>query len=62
MTTLFYNMAVHPEVLKKAQAELDSVVGPDRLPVMGDKERLPYLGAVIKEILRWNPPGPIGLQ
>jgi hypothetical protein len=60
MTTLFYVMAMNPHVLKKAQTELDVVVGTDRLPQMSDLEALPYINAVIKEILRWNPPVPLG--
>jgi cytochrome P450 len=42
----------HPEVQKKAQEEIDSVVGPDRLPDFSDKENLPYVNAVLKEVLR----------
>jgi cytochrome P450 len=60
MTTLFYVMAMNPQVLKKAQEELDRVVGTDRLPAMSDLDQLPYINAVIKEVLRWNPPLPLG--
>jgi hypothetical protein len=60
MTTLFYVMAMYPHILKKAQAELDAVVGTDRLPQLSDLEALPYINAVLKEILRWNPPLPLG--
>jgi hypothetical protein len=60
MTTLFYVMTMNPHVLKKAQAELDAVIGTDRLPQMSDLGALPYINAVIKEILRWSPPVPLG--
>lgn len=53
-------MMRHPDVQKKAQAEIDSVVGPDRLPGEADRERLPYLRAVLWEVLRWQPIGPLG--
>ncbi len=39
-------------VLRKAQEELDRVVGPDRLPEFGDRESLPYLNAVLEELYR----------
>jgi len=35
--------------------ELDAVVGTDRLPCWDDREQLPYLRAVIKEVHRWAP-------
>ncbi|KAI0754719.1 O-methylsterigmatocystin oxidoreductase [Daedaleopsis nitida] len=47
-------MYLFPEVQKKAQAELDAVVGPNRLPTHADKDSLPYLSAVVKEALRWQ--------
>lgn len=53
-------MTLHPEVQKRAQEELDLVVGPDRLPSLEDRPNLPYVEAVVKEVLRWNPVGPLG--
>lgn len=46
-------------VLKKAQAEIDAVVGEDRTPVWADYERLPYVAAVVKEAMRWRPVVPL---
>ena len=60
MQTLFLAMALHPEVQKKAQAEIDAVVGPDRLPDIEDRPSLPYINALIKELLRWNLVTPLG--
>lgn len=54
-------MILHPEVLRKAQAELDAVVGPARLPTFADRPALPYLDAVMSEVLRWGVPVPLGL-
>ncbi|KAF8507777.1 cytochrome P450 [Gautieria morchelliformis] len=54
-------MVLSPEVQKKAQAELDAVVGPSRLPEFGDRDNLPYINALCKEILRWHPLLPLGL-
>jgi cytochrome P450 len=53
-------MALHPEVQIKAQAELDAVIGPRRLPDYNDRASLPYLNATVKEVLRWNPVAPLG--
>jgi cytochrome P450 len=54
-------MTVSPEVQKRAQEEIDRVVGTDRLPTVADRENLPYVDAVVKEVLRWHPVAPMGL-
>lgn len=59
--TTFLAMSLYPDVLKRAQAELDAVVGPSRLPDWDDQESLPYVNAVIKESLRWLNVFPLGL-
>ena len=53
-------MALYPEVQKKAQAEIDAVVGPNRLPEFRDRPSLPYINAVVKESFRWNIVAPVG--
>jgi cytochrome P450 len=53
-------MTLYPDVARKAQAELDAVVGTDRLPRFSDREDLPYINAVALEVMRWHPVGPIG--
>ena len=45
-------MTRYPHVLRKAQKEMDGVLGHDRLPDFSDRESLPYLNAVLEEILR----------
>ncbi len=55
-------MAIYPEVQKKAQAEVDAVIGSDRLPVSADRPNLPYIDAVVKEVLRWNSVAPMGMS
>ncbi|KAF9451148.1 cytochrome P450 [Macrolepiota fuliginosa MF-IS2] len=59
--TFVLAMFNYPDVQRKAQEEVDSVVGPDRLPDFSDRPRLPYLSAIIKEVLRWNPIVPMSL-
>lgn len=54
MSTLygFYlAMVLYPDVQRRAQTELDSVVGTDRLPCLEDREKLPYINALVKELL-----------
>ena len=54
-------MIAFPEVQRRAQAELDTVVGHDRLPTFDDATRLPYVQAIIEEVLRWRPTLPLGV-
>ncbi|KAG4131228.1 hypothetical protein ERO13_D09G193501v2, partial [Gossypium hirsutum] len=49
----------NPEVLRKAQQELDQVVGKSRLVQESDTPCLPYLQAIIKESFRLHPPIPM---
>ena len=52
-------MTLNPEVQAKAQKEIDTMMGPDQLPETSDRPNLPYVEAVVKEVLRWNPGFPI---
>ncbi|KAF8524543.1 cytochrome P450 [Hysterangium stoloniferum] len=54
-------MIKYPEVQKKAQAELDNVLGIDRLPTFDDWPSLPYINAICLEIQRWRPVLPLGI-
>jgi len=53
-------MVRNPEIQKKAQAEIDSVVGTDRFAEFKDRPHLPYVEAMISEALRWMPVTPTG--
>lgn len=54
-------MMLNPEVQVKAQSELDRVVGRDRLPDFLDREKLPYIDALVTELWRWRSTAPIGI-
>jgi cytochrome P450 len=54
-------MRLYPHVMKKAQAEIDAVVGRDRLPMFEDQNDLPYVRAIVKEVLRWRPVAPLAM-
>ncbi|KAH9002678.1 cytochrome P450 [Lactarius hatsudake] len=54
-------MLVYPETQARAQAELDAVVGRERLPTFADYPHLPYIRAMVKEALRWRAVDPVGL-
>lgn len=53
MRTFVLAMVLHPEVLAKAQEEMDRVIGSERLPDWDDREALTYLDCVIKEVYRY---------
>lgn len=45
-------MMLHPEIQAKAQAEIDAVVGSNRMPGWSDWDNLPYIRCTMKETLR----------
>ncbi|KAI0041516.1 cytochrome P450 [Auriscalpium vulgare] len=54
-------MIAFPETQKRAQQDLDRVVGRGRVPTFADLPHLPYIQAMVKETLRWRPVAPVGL-
>ncbi|KAG1825395.1 cytochrome P450 [Suillus variegatus] len=61
LMTFSLAMVLYPDVQRRAQAEIDSVVGRDRLPTFEDRPSLPYIESVFRETLRWQPIGPLGV-
>lgn len=57
--TFFLMMVLNPQVQEKAQAEIDLVLGGDRLPTIDDRPSLPYVNAILREIYRYNPIAPL---
>ncbi|KAF8840012.1 cytochrome P450 [Paxillus ammoniavirescens] len=54
-------MVRYPEAQRRAQAEIDAVVANDRLPTFEDRPYMPFLEAMLREVLRWHPVAPLGL-
>lgn len=54
-------MSEYPDVMAKAQKEIDSVVGSDRLPTFADRKNLPYVEALFNECLRYSVGVPLGM-
>ncbi|KAG2032253.1 cytochrome P450, partial [Suillus americanus] len=54
-------MVLYPDVQARARAEIDQVVRHDKMPCPDDRESLPYLDAILFEVLRWYPVGPLGI-
>jgi cytochrome P450 len=61
LDTFYLAMVLNPSCQRLAQEELDMVVGRTRLPDYNDRPHLPYINALILEILRWNPVTPMGM-
>jgi hypothetical protein len=53
-------MMANPEAQRRAQQEIDTVVGHNRLPNFDDEDSLPYVSALVKEVLRWKNVLPVG--
>lgn len=54
-------MTLHPEIQRRAQAEIDAVIGSERFPQISDRESLPYVAALVSEVQRWGSVAPQGL-
>jgi len=52
LVVFILNMVLHPEIQKKAQQQIDSVIGHDRLPDFNDRSSLPYVDYIVQETLR----------
>jgi len=61
MLAMVMVMVLYPEVQKKARREIDEVVGSQRLPGFNDRDSLPYLECVLRELYRWSCPLPLGI-
>jgi cytochrome P450 len=55
-------LVLYPDVQKKAQEEIDKVIGPHRLPDFEDRHSLPFVEALYREVLRWHPLAPFGMS
>jgi cytochrome P450 family 78 subfamily A len=52
-------LVLHQDIQARVHEELDKVVGRDRPVTESDSGSLAYLQAIIKEVLRMHPPGPL---
>ncbi|KAF9062359.1 cytochrome P450 [Rhodocollybia butyracea] len=53
-------MLMNPDVQVEAQRELDKVLAPGDLPTFSLKSDLPYISAIVREVLRYQPVAPVG--
>ncbi|TFK74834.1 cytochrome P450 [Pluteus cervinus] len=59
--TAFYCLASHPEVVRRARAEIHHVLGTGRLPSLSDRPLLPFLEAIYREVMRFYPILPLSV-
>lgn len=61
LNTFIMAMMANPEAHARARTEVDAVCscGELRLPIMDDLSAMPYLAAMVKEVLRWRPTVPV---
>jgi cytochrome P450 len=60
--TFLLAMVLYPNVQVRARAEIDQTVRHDKMPCLNDRESLPYLDAILCEVMRWYPVAPLGLS
>ncbi|KAG7096145.1 hypothetical protein E1B28_006818 [Marasmius oreades] len=61
LLSFIQSMVLHQDAQKKAQAEIDRVIGHQRLPEFSDRESLPYVEALYREVLRYRPITPLSV-
>jgi cytochrome P450 len=61
LLSLILILAVYPERQERARREIEAVVGTARLPELGDFKHLPFVEALIKEVIRIRPSFPTGV-
>ncbi|KZS94045.1 cytochrome P450 [Sistotremastrum niveocremeum HHB9708] len=59
--TFIIAMMLNPDVQREAQETIDELLQGERLPTWEDRESLPYVEAILKEVLRWKPVVPGGI-
>ena len=47
-------MSMGHDEMRRGQAELDAVIGRDRMPTFADQPNLSYVNAIAKEVMRWQ--------
>ncbi|KAJ7279406.1 cytochrome P450 [Mycena rebaudengoi] len=57
--SLILALIAYPESQKKAQEEIDRVVGEHRMPTLDDLDQMPYIRGVILETHRFRPVAPL---
>ncbi|KAG1829370.1 cytochrome P450 [Suillus variegatus] len=60
LQTFLLAMVLYPDVQSRARAEIDQAVRHDSMPCLDDRASLPYLDAILCEVVRWYPPAPLG--
>ena len=60
LQTFILAMVLCPDVQARAREEINQVVKHDQIPSIEDRASLPFLDAVLLEVLRWYPPAPLG--
>ncbi|KAM5534989.1 hypothetical protein V8D89_011362 [Ganoderma adspersum] len=60
----FFVMAAakYPKTQRRVQAQLDAIIGRDRLPTFADQDQLPEVWAYVEELFRWRPVAPAGIS
>lgn len=61
LSSFFIALIEYPDVQKRAQGEIDAIIGRNRLPNPEDRQQLPYINAICMELKRWKMVTPLGV-
>ena len=51
--SFYLTMCLYPDVMRKAQSEIDKITKAKRLPTLEDRNEIPYIDALVKELYRY---------
>ncbi|KAF5333831.1 hypothetical protein D9758_017428 [Tetrapyrgos nigripes] len=61
LASFILGLVKNPDAQRKGQLAVDELTGGERLPDFSDIESVPYIDALLREALRWNPVVPLGI-
>ncbi|GJE96529.1 cytochrome P450 [Phanerochaete sordida] len=61
LVTFLFTITLFPEAQAAGHSALDGVLKGERLPEIEDRNALPYITALLYELLRWHPVTPVGV-
>ncbi|KAL7952661.1 cytochrome P450 [Trichoderma compactum] len=60
MLVVLQALCLNPDIVQRAQRDIDTVLDEDGTPRWEHRDKLPYITQIVKEAFRWRPVTPLG--